>query len=190
VRHNNVAMQSTRNLIIASCSLVGQAVAGVVLSTILASEETETETSNVDHQQRGHGRQQGARQRRGVRKGKRARMGICRLIPEIYKSLGPQYFRRAYRMTYESFWKLHDLLSDGIATAIAAKRRQTTTNRKPNCRPPVPNGARILSSVCLRCALRYFAGGTPYDLMVKFGILHTEVLDSVWFVVQAINRLK
>jgi hypothetical protein len=46
---------------IASCFLVGQVVAGVVLSTILASEETETETSNVDHQQRGHGGQQGAR---------------------------------------------------------------------------------------------------------------------------------
>jgi hypothetical protein len=191
VRHNNVAMQSTTNLIIASCFLVGQAVAGVVLSTILASEETETETSNVDHQQRGHGRQQGARQRSGVRKGKRAHTRICRSIPEIYESLGPQYFRRAYRMTCESFWKLHDLLLDGIATAVAAKRRQTTTNRKkPNCRPPVPNGVRILSSVHLGCALRYFAGGAPYDLMVKFGILHTEVLDSVWFVVQAINKLK
>jgi hypothetical protein len=42
----------------------------------------------------------------------------------------------------------------------------------------------------LGCALRYFAGGSPYDLMVKFGIWHTEVLDSVWFVVQAINKLK
>jgi hypothetical protein len=46
-------------------------------------------------------------------------------------------------------WKLHDLLLHGIATAVAAQRRHTTTNRKPNCRPPVPNGARILSSVCL-----------------------------------------
>jgi hypothetical protein len=105
-----------------------------------------------------------------VRKGKRARTRIRRSIPEIYESLGPQYFCRAYQMTYESFCKLHDLLSDGIATAVAATRRQTTTNRKPNCRPPVPNGARILSSVCLGCALRYFAGGAPYDLMVKFGI--------------------
>jgi hypothetical protein len=119
-------------------------------------------------------------------KGKRAHTPIRCSIPEIYKSFGPQY----YRMTYESFWKLHDLLSDGIATAVAAKRRQTTTNWKPNCCPPVPNGVRILSSVCLGCALRYFAGGSPYDLMVKFGILHTEVLDCVWFVVQAINKLK
>jgi hypothetical protein len=145
VRHNNVAMQSTTNLIIASCFLVGQAVAGVVLSTILASEETET--LNVDHQQRGHG----ARQRSRVRKGKIARIQIRRSIPEIYESLGPQYFRRAYRMTYESFWKLHDLLSEGITTAVAAKRRHTTTNQKPNCCPPVPNGARILSSVRLGC---------------------------------------
>jgi hypothetical protein len=88
-----------------------------------------------------------------VHKGKRARTRIRRSIREIYEPLGPQYFRRAYRMTYESFWKLHDLLSDGIATAVAAKRRQTTTNWKPNCHPPVPNGVRILSSVCLGCAL-------------------------------------
>jgi hypothetical protein len=96
-------MQSTTNLIIASCFLVGQAVAGVVLSTILASEETEMETSNVDHQQRGHGGRQGARQRSGVCKGKGAYTQIRPSISEIYESLGPQYFRRAYRMTYESF---------------------------------------------------------------------------------------
>jgi hypothetical protein len=48
----------------------------------------------------------------------------------------------------DDFWKLHDLLSDRIATAVAAKRRHTTTNRKPNCCPPVPNEARILRSVC------------------------------------------
>jgi hypothetical protein len=86
-------MQSTTNLIIASCFLVGQAVAGVVLSTILASEEVETETSNVDHQRRGHGGQQGARQRSKVHKGKRVHTQIRHLIPEIYESLGPQYFR-------------------------------------------------------------------------------------------------
>jgi hypothetical protein len=55
---------------------------------------------------------------------------------------------------------------------------------------PEANGVRILSSVRLGCALRYFAGGSPYDLMVKFGISHTEILDSVWFVVQASNKLK
>jgi hypothetical protein len=40
----------------------------------------------------------------------------------------------------------------------------------------------------LGCALQYFAGGSPYDLVVKFGISHTEVLDSVWFVIKAINK--
>jgi hypothetical protein len=123
-----------------------------VLSTILASEETETETSNVDHQQRGHGRQQGARQRSGVRKGKSAYANPLFNSGNLQVSWSP-IFCRAYRMTYESFWKLHDLLSDGIATAVAAKRRQTTTNWQPNCCPPVPNRVRILSSVCLGWAL-------------------------------------
>ena len=54
--------------------------------------------------------------------------------------------------------------------------------------PPVTNG-NIKSSVCLACALRYIAGGSPYNLMGKYGISHTVVLESVWYVVQAVNNL-
>ena len=39
----------------------------------------------------------------------------------------------------------------------------------------------------LACALRYFAGGSPYDIMATFGISHTDVMDSVWYVVHAVN---
>eukprot|EP00956_Cyclotella_meneghiniana_P010394 scaffold14401_cov58-Cyclotella_meneghiniana.AAC.17 len=35
--------------------------------------------------------------------------------------------------------------------------------------PPIPNG-EIDSEVCLACALRYFAGGSPYDIMAKYGV--------------------
>jgi hypothetical protein len=93
-------------------------------------------------------------------------------------------------MTYTSFCTLHELLRDGIEEAIAAKRG-LCTNTNPNYQfrcPPVPNGERIPARTRLGCALRYFAGGLPYDLMVKFGISHTKVLDSVWFVVEAINK--
>jgi hypothetical protein len=40
-----------------------------------------------------------------------------------------------------------------------------------------PNG-RILASTHISCALRYFAGGCPYDI---------AVFDSVWMVVDGIN---
>ena len=53
--------------------------------------------------------------------------------------------------------------------------------------PPIPNGA-ISTSVCLALALRYFAGGSPYDLMLKYGVSHSSLFDSVWIVVEAIKN--
>ena len=44
-------------------------------------------------------------------------------------------------------------------------------------------------SVRLACALRVFAGGSVYDLMSNYGISHTDVMDSVWHVVHAVNNL-
>lgn len=97
-------------------------------------------------------------------------------------------------MTYESFCDLHDKLKDGIAKAVDSKKRQPPTTTKAvnraRCNPPIPNGQRIETSVRLGCALRYFAGGSPYDLQVKYGISHTAVIDSVWNVVDAINTNK
>jgi hypothetical protein len=107
-------------------------------------------------------------------------------------------------MTYESFLQLHDKLSDGITQAACAHKLRWLAeampgNRRGNCLPkkgranykppPVPNGV-VATSVRLACALRYFAGGSPCDLMGKYGISHTQVLDSVWNVVEAINRLR
>jgi hypothetical protein len=54
--------------------------------------------------------------------------------------------------------------------------------------PPIPNGP-VTTSVRLACALRYFAGGSPYDIMSVYGVSHTIVLDSVWCVVDAVNQL-
>ena len=55
--------------------------------------------------------------------------------------------------------------------------------------PPTPNG-KISSDVWLACALRYFSGGSPYDIMVKYGVSHTEMLNSVWYVVEVVNQKK
>jgi hypothetical protein len=52
--------------------------------------------------------------------------------------------------------------------------------------PPVHNRP-ITSSVRLGAALRYFADGSPYDIMCVFCISLSEVLKSMWIVVAAVN---
>jgi hypothetical protein len=37
--------------------------------------------------------------------------------------------------------------------------------------------------------LQYFAGGSAYDIMSVYGVSHTIILDSVWFVVEGINQV-
>ena len=55
--------------------------------------------------------------------------------------------------------------------------------------PPIPNG-RISTDVRLACALRYYAGGSPFDISSTYCVSHTEVINSVWFVVEATNKMK
>jgi hypothetical protein len=40
----------------------------------------------------------------------------------------------------------------------------------------------------LGAALHYFTGGSPYDIMCVFCISYSEVLKSVWVVIDAINH--
>lgn len=105
-------------------------------------------------------------------------------------------------MSYDAFWKLHDTLKDEIKNAFKEaatihkrerRRRVRRAARRGNNRnplpPPPPNG-RIDTSIRLAVALRYFAGGSPYDVITTFGISHSEVFPSVWYVVDAINKTK
>ena len=116
-------------------------------------------------------------------------------VQDIYRQLGPTNFRKAYRMKYHSFKKLARKLRDGIikCSFIKTRRRRTrnhssghaTIVNKKNHRY-VPNGP-ITPSVCLACAIRYFAGGSPYDLMSSYCVGYPDVMHSVWYVVDAIN---
>ena len=54
---------------------------------------------------------------------------------------------------------------------------------------PIPNG-NIDTSIRVACTLRYFNGGSPYDIMTKYGVSHTELMDNVWYVVEAVNAMK
>ena len=179
--------ESINNLLTTGCFLVGQAVA--TAATIVLKDSLNDESELGEHtSEDGFGRLiVGGVKHRGSKKGYKARRRIRRTIEEIHLILGDVYFRRAYRMSIESFWELHEQLRDGIdaASSIFQRRRLNPfTNYRP---PPVPNG-KIPSSVRLGCALRYFGGGCPYDLMVIYGISHTEVLSSVWMVVEAVNK--
>jgi hypothetical protein len=112
-------------------------------------------------------------------------------VRDIYTILGAAYFRRAYRMSYKSFWVLHSKLATKInITRLKARRYVPKGGRKGGKYklPPIRNG-RISTSVRLACALRFFAGGSVYDIMGNYGISHTDVMDSVWHVVHAVNTL-
>ena len=49
-----------------------------------------------------------------------------------------------------------------------------------------PNG-RIHPTIRLACALRFFAGGDPLDIMTSYGISKTEVHNSIDYIIQAVN---
>ena len=84
-------------------------------------------------------------------------------------------------MSYQSFGYLALLLSEGIILASGQKKETLLVQHH------VHNG-RIVPEIRLACALRWFAGGSTF--MTTFGISHSEVFTSAWFVVQAVNSLK
>jgi hypothetical protein len=94
-------------------------------------------------------------------------------VNDIFQELGPYYVRRAYLLEGASFWKLCCLL-----------RPMIVKPSKKKCRNGAKNGL-ISSPTKISVALRYFAGGSPYDIAVAHGISHTEVafqehLDCCW----------
>jgi hypothetical protein len=101
-------------------------------------------------------------------------------VRDIYRQLGPTFFRRAYRMSYGLFRQLSKMLHMNMLEVMGR-----TQLLEPNYRY-IPNGS-IGMSVRLACAIRYFAGGSPYDLMTTYQISYSVVMRSVWFVVHAIN---
>jgi len=67
--------------------------------------------------------------------------------------------------------------------------KQKASRRLKSGSPFYYQNGKISSSICVACALRYFAGGSPYDIGPLFGIAYSEVLRSVWLVVDAVNSV-
>ena len=120
------------------------------------------------------------------------RLRVRLSVHDVYLALGPIYFRRAYRMDYHSFLHLHDKLKDNMEAARKNMTTYVSNGGRQGGRyklPPIPNGA-VPAKTRLACAIRYFSGGSPYDIMTVYGVSHTIVFDSVWQVVEATNNLE
>ncbi len=96
-------------------------------------------------------------------------------------------------MQYESFWYLHEKLEGRIELLRLERRGYDKKGGLPGGNyslPPVRKNGPITTSVRLACAIRFFAGGSLYDIMGKCGISHSEVMESVWYVVDAVNTVE
>src|SRR5687768_8392331 len=78
--------------------------------------------------------------------------------------------------------KLHEKLEKYLVA-------QFSTSRTDSANPLTPNGP-IDNSVRLACSLRYFVGGSPYNIILAFGISHCKVFRSVWSTVDAVNKFQ
>ena len=95
-------------------------------------------------------------------------------------------------MQYESFWYLHEKLEGRIELSRLESRGYDKKGGRAGGNyslRPVRNGP-ITSSVRLACAIRFFVGGSLYDITGKYGISHSEVMESVWYVVDAVNTVE
>jgi hypothetical protein len=110
------------------------------------------------------------------RTGKPHRKRKRKYVNDIFHELGPYYVRRAYRMEAASFWKLCQLLRPFVVRVSLKKKFR---NGAKNGLIPLPTKVSV--------ALRYFAGGSPYDISVVHGISHTDVFRCVWTIVDAVN---
>ncbi len=111
-------------------------------------------------------------------------------MQHIFQQVGPTFFKQAYRMLYCSFKSLALKLQHGIIKLLYMKRRRDNSSSAAvkiiNYRWCAPNGP-ITPSVGLACALCYFAGGSPYNIMATYCIGYIEMMQSVWYVADAIN---
>ena len=131
---------------------------------------------------------------KGRQVGTRQRVRVRRSVESVRNEIGDILFRRSYRMSYESFQELHRILSPHIRVIhrelmeeAAAKRRERLRRQgryrnrgsvRTNWRRFVPNGS-IDTTVRLAMALRFFAGGSIYDIAPLYGVGRPDAFSSV-----------
>ena len=98
-----------------------------------------------------------------------------REVTSLFDELGG-YQERAYRMNIDQFNDLHQHLLPQLEEKFSTKRKNGNT---PNV--VIPTKLR------LSAAIRYFAGGSPLDIMLTHGISRQSVYCSVWGTTDAVN---
>jgi hypothetical protein len=115
---------------------------------------------------------------KGRRKGSTTVKRTRRPAEDLFSELSDHGFRRMYRMSRDSFWKLYDILEPNMPQKRKRKRGRT------------PNGD-VTNATRLAMALRYFSGGDPQDIGHTHGVNNNAVvMQSVWYVVDAVNTTK
>jgi hypothetical protein len=134
----------------------------------------------------------------GRRLGKETRVRNRRSIESVYEEMGHQMFRRAYRMTYQTFIELHRILEPEIVrihkeyTENRERRRKERRSERKRIDQTrwkrfVHNGV-IPTTTRLAIAIRYFAGGSFYDLAPLFGVGLSDTIRSIWLIVEAVHN--
>ena len=99
---------------------------------------------------------------------------------DIFNQLGDYYIPRAYRMDKQTFYRLHTILRPSLENHFFPKEGG---NRDIHFNPYL-----IKTEIRLSIALRYFAGASPYDLVVTHGVSMTSIFFSIWGVVDCVNK--
>ena len=86
---------------------------------------------------------------------------------DIFNQLGDYYIPRAYGMDKQTFYKLHTILRPRLENHFFPKEGG---NRDIHLNPYL-----IKTEIRLSIALRYFAGASPYDLVVTHGVSMTSI---------------
>ena len=97
-------------------------------------------------------------------------------VESMWEELGG-YARRAYRMTIDAFNLLHETLEDSLKEEF---------NIRPRACGGPPNGD-IPTKLRLSAALRYFAGGSVYDIILTHGMSRSSIYKSIYGVVNVVN---
>jgi hypothetical protein len=95
----------------------------------------------------------------------------------LFYELGDKNARRAYRMKTYVFWRLCDLLRPQLDKQYDDPFSMTR----------IPNGP-ICHCIRISITLRYLAGGQTMDIALVHGVSHSEVFESLWMVIDAINK--
>ena len=99
---------------------------------------------------------------------------------KVDAKLSENIFRRIYRMSRCSFYRLHSILEDDLVKEFYPKGGGT--------RSPGTNSYLINTKTRLSIAIRFFAGLDPTDLMQIHNVGLTSVFYSVWVVIDVINN--